>query len=518
MNCCRYYQCPIAKAPDVLCLWKGTRAEILKHVQKYHKDRLTEGLTKISVFIQKFLPTYIYCSVISSLGELFYQQFHVEGTDFFFVVQFVGPEETASEFKYEVTIKSPTGVEKIAITQVTQGVKVTLKDICEAGECIKLHYDVLKHFLGHENNLRFDMEISRIEETKFQMEGIMPRELECQVCADYMTAPIVMCANGHSICFKCKNLLFQCPTCRGPFLDIRNRALESLAESIKLLAINPGQLCVNAPYGCTVQLTASDLNTHKEICLYHPRKCPLSKSTPSPCDWNDAFFKLKDHIESEHKDRITSFESEKKVHMKHFNSSKICSRVLFACNEIFYQHFEVRNDVFFFVVQHVVPTMGRNKFTYALTITGNDKKRNERICIVSKAYSFKVELDEIYKSGKCPMIHFGCRVALLPSEVQAHKEICLYRPRKCPLSKFALSACDWNDAYFKMKEHIESEHKDKAQSFDVDLDQIYMAGECPMIHFNMIKNLMEGKDIFEFTIEISKDDGKNKQTKSKETQ
>ncbi|PSN42358.1 hypothetical protein C0J52_08510 [Blattella germanica] len=138
----------------------------MKHVQKNHKDRLTEAITKLSVFIQEFQPTYKYCRAISALGELFYQQFHVEGTDFFFVVQFVGPEETASEFKYEVTIKSPTGVEKIAITQVTQSVKVTVEDICEAGECIKLHYDVIKHFLGHENNLRFELEISRIEETK----------------------------------------------------------------------------------------------------------------------------------------------------------------------------------------------------------------------------------------------------------------------------------------------------------------------------------------------------------------
>ena len=135
-------------------------------MNKNHKDRITEAITLLSVFIRSFQSTYRYCRVIYALGEIFYQQFHVKGGDFYFVVQFVGPEETASEFKYELTIKPPEGVEKISVTHLTRSIKVNLEDICESGKCVKLHHDVINNFLDDEKNLRFELEISRVNDFK----------------------------------------------------------------------------------------------------------------------------------------------------------------------------------------------------------------------------------------------------------------------------------------------------------------------------------------------------------------
>ena len=135
-------------------------------MNKNHEDRVSEAISLLSVFIRKFDPTYRYCRVIYALNEIFYQQFFVKGTDFYFAVQFVGPEGAASQFKYQLNIKPESGVENISATQVTQSININLEDVCETGKCVKLHHDVIKNFLDSENNLRFELEISRVNDFK----------------------------------------------------------------------------------------------------------------------------------------------------------------------------------------------------------------------------------------------------------------------------------------------------------------------------------------------------------------
>lgn len=157
----RFYDCPLAKAPGNLCLWQGPRSEIKRHIDINHKLRVTEAIATLSVFIKAFNPTYKYCRVIYTLGEIFYQQFDVSADNFCFVVQYVGPEAEASRYKYQLTLKSPCGPEKIKVSQVTQGVKVSTDDIRQSGKCIKLPYDVVKNFLENDD-LKFEMSISEV--------------------------------------------------------------------------------------------------------------------------------------------------------------------------------------------------------------------------------------------------------------------------------------------------------------------------------------------------------------------
>jgi hypothetical protein len=157
----RFYDCPLTKAPGILCLWQGPRSEIKRHIDINHKHRVTEAVTTLAVYIKEFKPTYKYCRVIYTLGETFYQQFAVSEDNFYFVVQYVGPEEGASKYKYEFTLQSLCGNEKIQVSQVTRSVKVNIDDICRSGKCIKLHYDVVKNFL-EDNDLKFEMCISEV--------------------------------------------------------------------------------------------------------------------------------------------------------------------------------------------------------------------------------------------------------------------------------------------------------------------------------------------------------------------
>lgn len=95
-------------------------------------------------------------------------------------------------------------------------------------------------------------------------------ELECPVCMEYMMPPIVFCVNGHNICPSCKPKLAQCPTCRQPFVNIRNVALEKMARQIEYP-------CVYWRSGCTEKVTLDLKTKHENVCPYNQYSCPLLK-------------------------------------------------------------------------------------------------------------------------------------------------------------------------------------------------------------------------------------------------
>ena len=128
-----------------------------------HKNRVTEAFSRLSVCTRVFDTSYKYCRVIYALGQVFYQQFDVKGESFYFVVQHVGPANTDAEYKYEFTLESSSGDEKLQVCHYIKSVKINIDDIRESGKCVRLHYDVVKNFI-EEGSLKFEMEISRVQE------------------------------------------------------------------------------------------------------------------------------------------------------------------------------------------------------------------------------------------------------------------------------------------------------------------------------------------------------------------
>lgn len=58
---------------------------------------------------------------------------------------------------------------------------------------------------------------------------------ECPVCLDTLTAPILQCQGGHSLCSGCSRSLVppNCPTCRKPMTTMRNWTLEDIIEKVR---------------------------------------------------------------------------------------------------------------------------------------------------------------------------------------------------------------------------------------------------------------------------------------------
>ncbi|KAJ4917250.1 putative E3 ubiquitin-protein ligase SINA-like 9 [Raphanus sativus] len=71
--------------------------------------------------------------------------------------------------------------------------------------------------------------------------------LNCPICTERLTAPIIQCPNGHFVCPRCfPKLGEKCPSCRSSISTIRCLAMEKVIE----LALP----CPKAKFECTKKL------------------------------------------------------------------------------------------------------------------------------------------------------------------------------------------------------------------------------------------------------------------------
>ena len=224
------------------------------------------------------------------------------------------------------------------------------------------------------------------------------KELECPVCMEFMMPPIMMCHNGHNICSNCRFKLKKCPTCKKSFLKVRNIALEKFVQKME-------SRCCYANYGCKLSFPPGIIEQHQNRCMFRVYNCPLSNAERILCSWNDSYMKLKGHIESAHRDRLTVCQDERKVIMKKFIPTRKYSRVILACGEIFYQQFEIINGMFYFVIQHVGPETCAAKFRYTFALSLN--KNIEAVFFAFIARSYKVGITDIHQSGQCVKLDYN---------------------------------------------------------------------------------------------------------------
>lgn len=145
-----------------MCKWSGIREDMREHIQAQHRNRLTEMDFLKEVLIRKYRPEIKYSRVIIACGEIFYQQFQVIDSIFYFVIQHVGPENYDSKFQYNFTIASEEHAESISISFVARSCKVDIETIHRSGQCVKLCFDTVKNFLNEKNHLKFEFYIRKL--------------------------------------------------------------------------------------------------------------------------------------------------------------------------------------------------------------------------------------------------------------------------------------------------------------------------------------------------------------------
>jgi hypothetical protein len=210
-----------------------------------------------------------------------------------------------------------------------------------------------------------------------QIDGDLLKELECPVCLEYMASPIKMCENGHNICGSCKEHLWECPSCRGKFVTVRNIALEKLAAT----AVYP---CKNREAGCGETFTVNEKDNHLAECLFQRKRCPFRKLSGINCPWTGTMSDIAVHIKDKHNSETAEVQGHFKVKLLDLGRGRRYHQAVFILGESFYLTWETKSDAFSFGVFHFGPKEETEAFKYGIKI-GNSE---EYISVIRKCHSY----------------------------------------------------------------------------------------------------------------------------------
>ncbi|XP_065347219.1 E3 ubiquitin-protein ligase Siah1-like [Cloeon dipterum] len=195
--------------------------------------------------------------------------------------------------------------------------------------------------------------------------------LECPVCFDYVLPPILQCQSGHLVCSNCRPKLNCCPTCRAPLGNIRNLAMEQVANTLKFT-------CKYNASGCALSLACGDKAEHEEQCPFRPYSCPCPGAS---CKWQGPLEQVMPHLLAAHKS-ITNLTGEDIVFLA--TDINLPGAVDWVMMQTCYGHnfmlilekqekFE-GHPQFFAVVQIVGSPKEAKNFAYKLELNGNKRK------------------------------------------------------------------------------------------------------------------------------------------------
>jgi len=112
--------------------------------------------------------------------------------------------------------------------------------------------------------------------------------LECPICMNYLSPPVIQCCNGHSICGKCSSMTEKCPECRIKLNQAnRNLTLEKILEGIQLK-------CQFEE--CQVVTSLAKRSQHMDECPFNPYlQCVIEQ-----CQWVGKEEDLLNHLKRTH--------------------------------------------------------------------------------------------------------------------------------------------------------------------------------------------------------------------------
>ncbi|KAG5894450.1 hypothetical protein JTB14_014897 [Gonioctena quinquepunctata] len=234
---------------NTLCSWMGNLRSLEGHCEEFHPHSFFKG--DKNTFKTDFGNMYdnMIFFIILAHDSFFRFTGHIHNTGMSHVsVNYLGQQFRSEKFSYKLAI--------------LKGEDETVSDIFE--KCCSHQPDVTKPFVGtsdvsiafnmlknacnDDGDLTFTIEVSSNPEeevavakpatedleTNESLEMNVLAELECAVCLNYMTPPIMQCESGHNFCATCYNIMEHCPKCEAPKAASRNFSLERVFDWVKL--------------------------------------------------------------------------------------------------------------------------------------------------------------------------------------------------------------------------------------------------------------------------------------------
>jgi hypothetical protein len=96
-------------------------------------------------------------------NEILFSLFKEKDDMFFAVVLYVGPVENAGKYKYILEVVSKDNTEGVSLIHLTRSYNESLCDVYKSCSCEYLHYDAVNRLKDKEGNVKFKLEIIRVD-------------------------------------------------------------------------------------------------------------------------------------------------------------------------------------------------------------------------------------------------------------------------------------------------------------------------------------------------------------------
>ncbi|XP_063368963.1 E3 ubiquitin-protein ligase sina-like [Cydia amplana] len=248
------------------------------------------------------------------------------------------------------------------------------------------------------------------------------RAMECPVCLETMTAPILQCQRGHSLCSRCTSRgLTQCPICRSPMTDMRNWAFEDIISKVNTPAPAPTPaapssklLCPHKDAGCGFtfsQAKARELDEHANECIFRDMLCPLGAAF-SNCFWIGKLKNLMDHFKQSHPSSceiVSGVDTELELPLTQ-DLVKVYLAATGNMHFIITMKIDKTTSTASWAVQHIGSKKNARLYTYEIYLTSKQDVRRRSV-LVEHCVNDVVEPLDIIMEGRC---------AVMPLKMLAH--------------------------------------------------------------------------------------------------
>jgi hypothetical protein len=130
-----------------------------------HRRYVRIGAESISV-LNGVSNTPGYSLVIFAFKEVFLQRSRLQDCKFHSALQYIGPKENATKFRYEFELSTKRGHQKLIVGNLVHSQSEDFTSVIRAANCVRLDYDVIKRFM-YEDKLPYKLRLYRIDEEVF---------------------------------------------------------------------------------------------------------------------------------------------------------------------------------------------------------------------------------------------------------------------------------------------------------------------------------------------------------------
>jgi hypothetical protein len=135
------------------------------------------------------------------------------------------------------------------------------------------------------------------------------------------------------------------------------------------------------------------------IIDHQDRSCPVLDLNSKKCSWTGNYDQIENHLKEKHRDRCYEYVDQEMRTVKDFHKVGIYFKFIFAFNEVFFQRFVRRGDMFYVSVYYIGHTENAGKYQYKVEFVNSDN--TECVAVKRLTTSFDKTMNDLQKSGNC---------------------------------------------------------------------------------------------------------------------